>query len=202
MPDSTVFRWFVLGTLLAVVTISGYYRRRARAESGTIPRQREGLALIVARLAFALPLFLSVIIYVLNPDWMAWSSLSLPTGVRRVGVGLGLLAVPGAFWVFRSIGANISETVLTKEHHVLITHGPYRWVRHPLYTLGILLFVAFGLMAANWFILAVTAVSLAAIVIVVIPREEKQLRARFGDEYRDYMAATSRMVPGLRRGRE
>jgi hypothetical protein len=41
--------------------------------------------------------------------------------------------VPAAWWVFSSIGRNVTETVLTKADHTLVTTGPYRWLRHPLY---------------------------------------------------------------------
>jgi hypothetical protein len=62
-----------------------------------------------------------------------------------------------------NLGRNVSETVLTKESHELVTSGPYRWIRHPLYTTGIALFVALGLIAANWFILLCAAAALVGI---------------------------------------
>ncbi|MDH3208679.1 MAG: isoprenylcysteine carboxylmethyltransferase family protein, partial [Gemmatimonadota bacterium] len=114
-----------------------------------------------------------------------------------VGVGLGILSVPAAYWVFSSIGQNVSETVLTKEHHELVTHGPYHWIRHPLYTMGLALLGGIGLMAANWFILLYCLVALIAVRMVVIPREESALIATFGDRYRDYMGRTGAMVPKL-----
>ena len=52
--------------------------------------------------------------------------------------------------------AKLPETVLTKADHVLVTTGPYRWMRHPLYAMGGALFVAVGLMSASWFILGVS----------------------------------------------
>ena len=36
-------------------------------------------------------------------------------------------------WAFRSLGPNLTDTVVTRRHHTLITRGPYRWVRHPFY---------------------------------------------------------------------
>jgi protein-S-isoprenylcysteine O-methyltransferase Ste14 len=55
-------------------------------------------------------------------------------------------------WLFSSIGSSITQTVATKKDHELITHGPYGWVRHPLYSVGTLMFMALALVAANWFI--------------------------------------------------
>jgi protein-S-isoprenylcysteine O-methyltransferase Ste14 len=76
--------------------------------------------------------------------------------------------------------------------------GPYRWVRHPLYTTGIALFVAVGLMAANWFILGMALIALIAIRTVVVPREERELVARFGAGYEEYRRRTGAMTPRVR----
>jgi len=190
-----MFRWFALATLVGCLGISAYFRRRAHRESETIPRSREGVPLRVGRSLVALPLFLGAVAYVANPRWMAWASLPLPTWSRWLGVGLGLLTVPAAYWVFTSLGRNVSETVLTKERHELVTGGPYRWIRHPLYTTGIALFVALGLMAANWFILLFAFVALAGILLVVIPIEERALLAKFGEAYRGYMRRTGPLWP-------
>jgi protein-S-isoprenylcysteine O-methyltransferase Ste14 len=88
--------------------------------------------------------------------------------------------------------------VLTKPEQPLVTTGPYRWVRHPLYTVGLALFLSIGLMAANWLILLLTMVASIAIRLVVIPREEAQLIARFGDDYRHYRSGTGSMLPSRR----
>ncbi|MDH3424312.1 MAG: isoprenylcysteine carboxylmethyltransferase family protein [Gemmatimonadota bacterium] len=192
-----MFRWLSLGVLVACLGISVHYRRRARIEGGTIPRAREDPLFIAARIAVALPLWLAIVVYVSNPRWMLWASFPSPEWLRWVGVGLGILSVPAAYWVFSSIGQNVSETVLTKEHHELVTHGPYHWIRHPLYTMGLALLGGIGLMAANWFILLYCLVALIAVRMVVIPREESALIATFGDRYRDYMGRTGAMVPKL-----
>ena len=143
----------------------------------------------------ALPLFGSIFVYLLNPRWMAWAELPLPIWVRWAGVVGGLFAAPAALWVFRSIGRNVSETVLTKRDHDLVTSGPYRWIRHPLYTTGGVLLLAIGFMAANWFVLLFALVAVVALRVAVIPLEERELVNKFGDEYRRYMARTGRLLP-------
>jgi len=193
-----MFRWLALAAFFGCIGISAYYRHRARRESETIPRRREGAVLLGGRGLVALPLFLGVLTYLVNPRWMGWASFALPTWLRSVGVAVGLLAVPAAYWVFRSLGRQVSETVLTKEHHELVTAGPYRWVRHPLYATGIALFLAVGLMAANWFILSFAILALMGIRFVVIPLEERELLAKFGDQYRSYRRRTGALVPRIR----
>lgn len=192
-----MFRWFVLAVFVATLGISAWHRRRARQTSGTISRRRESRRLIVGRIVVALPLFGGVIAYVADPRAMAWASLPLPEWLRWVGVAAGVLVVPAAHWVLTNLGANVSETVLVKPQHRLVTSGPYRWVRHPLYTDGITLFVSIGLMAANWFILLWGLVAAFGIRLVVIPREEAELEARFAEDYRRYRRSTGALAPSL-----
>ena len=192
-----MFRWLILATFVPTLTISAYFRARARRLSGTIPRRAEGGAAMALRAIVALPLFLSIVAYVISPPLLDWSAIDLPDTVRWIGAVAGLLCIPSAWWLFRSIGANVSETVLTKEHHQLVTIGPYRWVRHPLYATGGLLLIAAGLMASNWFVLLLAVVALVLVRIVVVPAEERNLIARFGDAYRDYRRRTGALLPRL-----
>src|SRR3990172_840743 len=197
-----MFRSFALVVFLASLGISAWRRWQARRATGAIARSQEPPLLIVGRLLVALPLYGGVVGYLANPGWMAWASLSVPSSVRWIGVALGLLTVPAVYWVLTTLGANVSETVLTKQRHQLVTTGPYRWVRPPLYSAGIALFLSIGLMAANWFILLWTVIALAAMRLVIIPREEGQLVLMFGDEYRRYRDRTGSLLPLLVGSRE
>jgi protein-S-isoprenylcysteine O-methyltransferase Ste14 len=191
-----MFRWFALAVLVAAIGTSGFHRRRAQLRSGTIARSREDASLIAGRLLVALPLFGGSIAYVINPGWMAWSAFEAPNWLRWMGVGLGVCVVPAVHWVLTALGSNVSETVLTKDRHELVSSaGPYRWIRHPLYTTGIALFLALGLMSASWFILAMALIALVLIRTVVVPREEHELTARFGQAYEDYRRRTGAMLP-------
>jgi protein-S-isoprenylcysteine O-methyltransferase Ste14 len=193
-----MFRWWSLVVLVAAIGSSGYYRRRAHKVSGPIARAREGTPMMAGRALVALPLFLAPLVYIINPRWMDWASIAMPMWLRVSGFILALSTVPAVHWILRSLGANVSETVLTKEQHQLVSHGPYRWVRHPLYTTGLALFVGLALMQASWFGLLAAAVALWGITAVVIPREEDALEARFGAQFRAYRSRTGRLVPRLR----
>ena len=192
-----MFRWIILAVMLGTLGTSGYYRRRAASTNGTISRRAERPAVIAGRLIIALPLFLSVWAYVINPRWMEWSALAIPDLVRWGAAAIALLTVPAVGWVLRSLGTNVSPTVLTKDSQYLVSTGPYRWIRHPLYTTGITVFLAIGVMAANWFMLSVSLITLIAIRIAVIPLEESALVERFGDDYRNYRRGTGSLLPRL-----
>ena len=79
----------------------------------------------------------------------------------------------------------------------MITTGPYRWIRHPLYTSVALATVANGLVAANWFIF-ITGSLAFALLVIRCRTEEENLIARFGDAYRAYAVETGRFLPCLR----
>lgn len=190
-----MFRWLALVVFTTTLSVSAWQRSRAHREKAAIPRRSESSGLIVGRLVVALPLFGGVVAYLANPRLMAWASLDLPTWLRWVGTVLGTATVPTVYWVLSTLGSNVSETILTKERHELVTAGPYRWVRHPLYGTGIALFLSVGLMAANAFLLLWTMVALFGILIVVVPREEAALVQAFGQEYQDYQARTGSLFP-------
>ena len=126
---------------------------------------------------------------------MAWASVALPTWLRWIGAFLGLFAVPPLlFWTFRSLGKNLTDTVVTRREHALVTHGPYRWVRHPFYDLVFLWIVSMTLLTANW-LLAILGLSAFAMMVVRTRIEEEKLIERFGDEYRTYMERPGNFFP-------
>src|SRR6185295_12922725 len=96
------------------------------------------------------------------------------------------------------LGTNLTDTVVTRKIHTLVVRGPYRWVRHPFYDAVALLLIAISLVAANWFIFA-TGAAVFTLLVIRVSREESSLVARFGDDYRDYMARTNRFLPTVRR---
>ena len=197
MTSIQLFRWFFIAVFVGMVSISGYFRYRARQSGEAIPRAREGKFVLLTRLLFAAPLYLPIVIYMLNPDWMTWAALPLPAWMRWLGATTGLATLPLLYWVFSSIGGNISETTLTKEKHRLVTRGPYQWVRHPLYGAVTITLISLSLLAANWYMLAIACLALVGIVVLVIPREEAELVRKFGLEYQDYIQRTGRLAPRL-----
>jgi protein-S-isoprenylcysteine O-methyltransferase Ste14 len=190
----------MLAVLLSALTLSGYHRARARMAGETVARRREGSLLLVLRGFMALALFGGLLAHAVRPDWMAWASLDVPRTLRWLGLLLGVLTLPAIHWVLSTLGRNVTETVLTKEHHELVTTGPYRWVRHPLYTTGLTLLLALGLMAGSWFVLVATGIAFVMLRVLVIPREEQALLAKFGERYRTYMVVTGRLLPRDLRG--
>jgi len=195
--NENIFRILAAAILFTGMGISIYHRRKADKDSGEkISRKVDGTPMMTAIRIGGLILWLSPCVYLINPNWMAWSKVGLPDSVRWVGVGLGVLCVLGIYWLFSSIGSGITPTSATRKEHKLVTNGIYRYVRHPLYTVSSSMFIAFGMMADNWFIPALGILAFIGMAIRT-PKEEANLIEKFGDEYREYMKRTGRFLPKL-----
>ena len=193
--NENIFRILAALILFTGMGISSYFRRKADRESGEkISRKVDGTPMMTLIRIGGLILWLSPLVYLINPAWMAWSKIGLPDSIRWLGVAIGILCVFGIYWLFSSIGNGITPTSATRKEHQLVTSGPYRWVRHPLYTVGSSMFIAFGMMADIWFIALLGTLAFVAMAIRT-PKEEANLIEKFGDEYREYMKRTGRFLP-------
>jgi protein-S-isoprenylcysteine O-methyltransferase Ste14 len=193
--NENIFRLLAGLIFFTAIGISSYYRRKADKDSGErISRKVDGTAFMNIIKIGGLLLWLSPFLYFINPAWMAWSKIGLPEWVRWIGVVIGVFCTLGIYWLFSSIGTGITPTSATRKQHQLVTSGPYRWVRHPLYTVGSSMFIALGLMADNWFIITLGMLAFLAMAMRT-PREEANLIEKFGDEYREYMRRTGRFLP-------
>ena len=195
--NENIFRILAAMILLTGMGISSYFRIKADKETGEkISRKVDGSVMMNIIKFGGLILWLSPFVYLINPAWMAWSKIGLPEWVRWLGVAIGVVGVFGVYWLFSSIGSGISPTSATREKHVLSTKGPYKYIRHPLYTFGSSLFISFGMMSDNWFIALLGILAFIAMASRT-PKEEANLIEKFGDEYREYMKHTGRFLPKL-----
>lgn len=196
MTDEPIFRIVIATLFVSALLISVYQRHKADRASEKVSWRDEGLPIIVLLRLSGLAAWLSVFTYLLNPRWMQWSSLDLPDWLRWFGAAIGVATLPLLYWVFISIGKNITPTVATRKDHQLVTGGAYAWVRHPLYSVGTLFFLALNLLVANWFVGLASLLGLT-MILVRLPKEEASLIERFGDEYRAYMKRTGRLLPRI-----
>ena len=195
--NENILRILAAIILFSGIGISSYYRRKADKDTGEkISRKVDGSIMMTVIKIGGLILWLSPLVYLINPNAMNWSKIGLPESIRWLGVGIGILCVLGIYWLFSSIGSGITPTSATRQQHQLVTSGPYRWVRHPLYTVGSSLFISFGMMADNWFIAALGILAFIGMAVRT-PKEEANLIEKFGDEYREYMKRTGRYLPKI-----
>ena len=199
MTTESTFRAIAIANIALCLPVGLYFRIKSQASGELLARREEGVAVMVGlRLCGALAWALFAA-YLMNPAWVSWSSLALPAWLRWAGATLGLLVVPPLlFWTFHSLGKNLTDTVVTRREHTLVTHGPYRWVRHPFYVVVFLWGFSLSLLTANW-LLALLGVAAVTMLVTRSRVEEAKLAERFGDEYRAYVRRTGRFFPLLGR---
>lgn len=197
MESESIFRLITLFVLAAAASIGVTFRRRAEREGGVM-RTNEGAKLVIILRLLGLLVLAPLICYLIHPAWVEWARFSPPEAIRWLAAIAALALLPLFYWIFVSIGNNISPTQATRRNHQLVTHGPYRWVRHPLYASGVLLIGALTLLSGLWW-LAVAMLPPLAILLWRTPIEEARLVETFGDSYRAYMRSTGRFWPSVRR---
>jgi len=198
MTTESTFRAVAIANIALYLPIGIYYRIKSQETGQRLARREEGVLVMVGLRLGGVLAWALFAVYLINPAWVSWSSLALPAWLRWAGAPLGLLVVPPLlFWTFHSLGKNLTDTVVTRREHTLVTHGPYRWVRHPFYVVVVLLGLSMSLLTANW-LLALLGGAAVMMLVIRTPIEEAKLAERFGDEYRAYAERTGRFFPLLR----
>lgn len=197
MDHDQAIRVVMIAGMAIILPIAAYHRVKAHATGERLDRRQEGLFIMIALRLTGIAGMVGLLLYLVNPRWMAWSSMHVSVALRWAGVALGIAAGMLVVWTFRSLGKNLTDTVVTRREHTLVMRGPYRWVRHPLYLSVMLSVVANTLAAANWFILLTGALCFA-LIVARTRREEVFLLARFGDAYADYRRRTGWFFPRFR----
>jgi len=196
MSEDQTFRLVLIAGALLLIPIMVYHRLKSRTGE-SLDRRQEGLLILLTLRPLGLAMMAGLVAYMVDPRSMAWSSIDLPTWLRWFGVAVGFLAIPLLLWTLTNLGTNLTDTVVTRRVHTMISAGPYRWVRHPFYVSVALCALANGLAAANWFLL-LTGTVVVALLVVRTRTEEEKLLLRFGDSYRHYMEQTGCFLPKLR----
>ena len=189
--------FIVIFTLLTVIRLScriatGAFRERLYAD-------REEWRFIALRGLFGIPLVAATAIYVFDLPWAAWSSVRLAGWLRWAGAGLCLAAVALISLSHRSLDGSFSPTIRLRRHHRLVTTGPYRFVRHPMYSAYLLLFLGAFLLSANWVIGAGGVGVILTLMTLRLAGEERRLAERFDGAWLAYRDATGAFLPRLRR---
>lgn len=170
---------------------------RTVVHSGSRVTFVEGKLNMAVRAVLGLGYVGALLVYVVYPRYLDWATLSLPAWARWVGAGVSGAALLLLAWVQWALGRNFATTLHVRQGHTLVTHGPYRWVRHPMYTA----LFAFGLgilgLTANWVVGGPLTVALPVLVAARLGNEERLMTEQFGDAYREYARRTGRFLPRL-----
>ncbi|MDE2001085.1 MAG: isoprenylcysteine carboxylmethyltransferase family protein [Patescibacteria group bacterium] len=121
-----------------------------------------------------------------------WISAVFPAAAW-IGALLAVAGIGLAIWARMFIGANWGQPMTLRVGHELVTSGPYRYVRHPIYS-GVLLAMLGTAIASQLLWLAVFLM-FAGFFTYSARMEERTMTEQFGDAYRTYKAQTRMLVP-------
>jgi protein-S-isoprenylcysteine O-methyltransferase Ste14 len=186
---------YFLGVLAEVVIRSPHERQRRRTRM-TVDRA-DALERSLVGLLF-MGVFFVPAVYSLTP-WLDRADYRLPRGAGGRAGGIGVAVMVAAVWTFwrshADLERNSSPSLQLREGHKLVTRGVYRYVRHPMYTSQWLWGVAQALLLQNWIAGWAGLAAFLPLYLSRVPREEKMMLERFGEEYREYAARTGRVIP-------
>jgi protein-S-isoprenylcysteine O-methyltransferase Ste14 len=182
-------RWPLSVSVVLWISFIAYWNAAAKNAAPT--KSAESVASRQTHVRMMNGAFLLLIIPVLRGRF-------LPDALVVVVVGLAIQIAAGALglWARRHLGRNWSGAITIAQDHQLVRTGPYRVLRHPIYTAMIGMFLGSAIAIGEWHAL------LGAVLIVIayarkIPLEEASLRGVFGPAYDDYRKSSWGLIPGL-----
>lgn len=178
----------------AMIALRIFYGRKARRSRDEVAT-KESKANMAVRALFGLGYVGAMILYVFAPGLFDWAAISLPNWIRWIGALITIGSFLLLWWVQWALDVQFDTTLHTQSEHKLIKHGPYRWVRHPMYTVLFLMGLGWFLLTANWFVGIPLMIGIVLVILSRVKNEEEVLTELFGDEYREYVKQTGRFLP-------
>lgn len=127
--------------------------------------------------------------------WMPWGRFPDP----RVAFWIGLLMLIAGTVLrrlcFRILGASFTGEVRVRPDQQVVSAGPYRWIRHPSYTAGILMITGTAVAMGSWIGSAIALVLTILGYAYRVRVEERALTATLGENYKAYALRTKRFIP-------
>jgi protein-S-isoprenylcysteine O-methyltransferase len=169
--------WLILVVYLTVAAIG------VKQDTQSHLAQSFGLlfAIIAAFLLPYLPIFQFLNFAPVNPV------------VSSIGVFLCAAGMAFLVWARQHLGRNWSQTVSIKEGQELVTSGPYRYVRHPMYTGGLIACLGSAIVCGGAFVFLL--VILGSLFLWRVSAEDKLMAQQFPTEYPDYKKRTKALIP-------
>jgi protein-S-isoprenylcysteine O-methyltransferase Ste14 len=192
MPEAV--RVALIAFSLTFVAVGGYYRIRSQQSGERLDRTKEGWPILIGIRLLGLLTVGSTTAWLWNPALFEWASWPIQAWARWIGVAGFACAAAWLMWMFHALGRNLTDTVVTRRDAHFVDHGPYRFVRNPMYTGILMLGMSLGLALGTW-LLPVAASLMFTLLTLRTRTEEKYLIERFGDQYRNYMKRVGRFFP-------
>lgn len=134
------------------------------------------------------------LIYVFT-GWLDFFKTNLPDWIRIIGIVIIFLGLIFFWWIHKTLGENWSPVLEIRKGHKLITKGPYKYVRHPMYTLFYVFAIGLLLLVSNWFVGLFALSSWHLLYVIRVSTEEKMMLEQFGIEWENYCRQTRKLIP-------
>jgi protein-S-isoprenylcysteine O-methyltransferase Ste14 len=170
------------------------WRSGERIAADRAARAREGLWPHVIAYAAVLLLIAVALQFCFHRESLRRFAYPAPIWLRWAGVCFGMASAALFAWTHVVLGRFWSPYLQLRPGHRIVATGPYARVRHPMYSAIIGWLISLGLVSANWIPL-VLATLVAMNFRLRIEGEEKMMLQQFGEEYREYMKRTGRLLP-------
>lgn len=113
---------------------------------------------------------------------------------RVIGIGFGVAGLALIVWAAATLRRHETTILPDKAASHLVTDGPFRWRRNPIYLGWVFILLGIAELTKNVWLVAAALLFAALVTWLAIIPEERHLEARFGDAFRDYKAKTRRWI--------
>jgi protein-S-isoprenylcysteine O-methyltransferase Ste14 len=166
--DEIPFRMIIAAQLMTMAWARAHFGAPRGKESAA--RRAESAWLTATPGILALLNFGAIFAYLVNPQLLRWSVFLVAAPIRRIAILASCLGAAGEIWAAVSLGASYSPLLRVAEEQVVVTAGPYRWIRHPLYAFALPLMAGWAVAAGSWFMLATATVLILVLMIIRVFR--------------------------------
>lgn len=197
MNAEWMFRLMLFLLLASFMLHRGLQTRRHSPGEERVDRELNlGPTAPIANLLVLIAL-LSSLAFMLFPSLIAFAAFGLPAWARWLALPVALAGFALMTWAQRTLGRNWSDTPVQLRGHTLVSDGPYRWVRHPMYTAFLMILSTPLLITANWLVGLAWIVGTGLDIRARMRAEESMLQATFGSAYTEQAAKTGRLLPRI-----
>jgi protein-S-isoprenylcysteine O-methyltransferase Ste14 len=197
MNTEITFRTLFLLAFICMFGIRIASQLRARRAGSRVRIREKSPSLIAGGLAALFALTFGAE-YLFTPGAFGFAyALEYPDSLRWAGAGLLFLGIALLAAAHYHLDLSFHSLVVTKADQKIVRSGPYRWIRHPIYSAYLMNYLGGGLLAGNLVLTIVPVLLFGVLVALRVGPEEQAMVEQFGEEYRAYMNITGRFIPKL-----
>lgn len=193
MNTERFFIWALSATYIvySIIRIKHYWNAR---NNDQIEIDYSKTDILLLRLFIGIE-FILIVLFIFQNKYFEFAKVEIAFEFRVFGIILCAISLYLFDKIHKYLGKNFSNTLRIKKNHKLVTSGPYKFVRHPMYATYYLYNIGIFLITANLLIGGLWLFFLTIIVLYRINKEENMLIEKFGVAYKNYKATTGAFFP-------